>query len=221
MARVAPSESNSESHGADIAQILADISKKPAQGRGADRQRQLIAAAAKIFRAKGYDATSLQDLADAIGIQKGSVYHYIRTKEDLLFAIIDNLHKQMLELNVAWKTLDGDPLARIRSFVEGHVRASIPNLEHAEIYFRDFRALDRDHMIAINESRDRYEGQLRSLIQDAADQGLLRENLDAAFATRMIFGMVNWVFYWYRNDGPYGLNKVIDETGVYAIASLS
>lgn len=56
---------------------------------------------------------------DAIGIQKGSVYHYIRTKEDLLYAIIDNLHDQMFSLNVTWKAVTGDSLAQIRSFVEG------------------------------------------------------------------------------------------------------
>lgn len=205
----------------DIGQALADISKKPAVGRGADRQRQLLAAAVQIFRTQGYDATSLQDLADAIGIQKGSVYHYIRTKEDLLFAIIDNVHKQMFRLNVAWMAPEGDPLQRIRSFIEGHVKASVANLEGAEIYFRDFRALNAEHKASIIEIRDVYEGQLRSLIQDAAEQGELRPQIDPAFATRMVFGMINWVFFWYRPAGPSGLDELIDEIGTYAIASLT
>lgn len=204
-----------------IARRLSDVSKKPAPGRGSDRQRQLVVAAAQIFRTKGYDATSLQDLADAIGIQKGSVYHYIRTKEDLLFVIIDDLHKQLFRLNVAWESIEGDPLGRIRSFVEGHVRASMVNLEHAEIYFRDFRALDREHKKLIITSRDAYETQFRSLIQDAADAGLLRDDLDPTIATRMIFGMANWVFYWYRRAGPYSEDDLVEQVGTYALASIT
>jgi AcrR family transcriptional regulator len=205
----------------DFSQHLAEISQKPAPGRGADRQRQLVVAATHIFRMKGYDATSLQDLADAIGIQKGSVYHYIRTKEDLLFLIIDNLHKQMLRLNVEWQTPDLDPLAQIRVFVQGHIMASLENLEPAEIYFRDFRALSAKHKKAINRSRDKYESQLRSLVASAADAGLLRPGVDPGFATRMIFGMMNWVFYWYRPNGPISVKELTAQVGEYAIASLT
>lgn len=189
--------------------------------RRADRREQMVDAAARIFQAKGYDATSLQDIADAIGIQKGSLYHYIETKEDLLYAVIEEAHNGTERGNTRWRSLVDDPLAAIRAFIEDHTRASIDHLVYAAVYFRDSEALDERRRSEILAARDRYQGELRQLVASAAKAGKLRKGIDPSFATLVLFGMMNWIYYWYRPQGPMSPDDIVRSLGDYAIASLT
>jgi AcrR family transcriptional regulator len=180
----------------------------------------LIDTSAALFRVSGYDGTALQDIADAVGIQKGSLYHYIDTKEDLLFAVVREVHERTANSNIAWKAIEGDPVGALRAFIEGHIRASIENLTFAEVYFRDFRALTSDRKAEIIDSRDQYEHQLRSLISDALTAGLIRGDVNPSLATRVVFGIINWIYYWYRPDGALGPEEIVAALSQYCIAAL-
>ena len=72
------------------------------------RLREIYDAAARVFSEKGYDGASIQDVADAVGILKGSLYYYIDTKQDLLFGIIDEVHRDTLRSLEEWVAVDGD-----------------------------------------------------------------------------------------------------------------
>src|SRR3954471_18714428 len=85
------------------------------------RQQEILEAAARVFHEKGYESTSIQDIADAVGILKGSLYYYIDSKEDLLYEILEGIHAEALE-SVRKATAEGDPLQRIRAFVAAHIR---------------------------------------------------------------------------------------------------
>jgi AcrR family transcriptional regulator len=188
---------------------------------GSDRQRQVLKAAADIFRRKGYDATSLQDIADAVGIQKGSLYHYIDTKEDLLFAIIKDTHDRTLKGNSRWRTLDGDAAAKLRLFIEDHARVSMRYGRATSIYFRDARALSRARREEIMAARDEYEGALRSLIEQAQADGFVNAKLDPRLATFAVFGMINWLYQWYRPSGPLSPETIARSLADQALASLT
>ena len=188
---------------------------------GGDRRAQVVDIAARLFRAQGYDATSLQDLADAVGIQKGSIYHYIETKEDLLFEIIQTVHERTEGGNTAWRDVEGSALSKVRAFVEGHVRVSVDNLEYAEVFFRDSRALSASRSAQIIEARDRYEATLKKLVAAAIKEGSTRPGIDASLATRVIFGMINWIYLWYRADGPLSVDQLVKQLGDFAVASLA
>jgi AcrR family transcriptional regulator len=189
--------------------------------KGSDRWEQIVETSAQIFQEKTFDATSLQDIADAVGIHKGSLYHYIGTKEDLLYAVVDKAHQGTRVANTRWRSLTEEPLEAIRAFVEDHTRASIDLLVYAAVYFRDSGALDPERREAILTARDRYQGQLRDLVIAAAEAGLLRDGIDPSFATLVLFGMMNWIYYWYREDGPMTPDEIVHMLGDYAIASLT
>lgn len=188
---------------------------------GNDRRRQVLKAAADIFRRKGYDATSLQDIADAVGIQKGSLYHYIDTKEDLLFAIVKDTHDRTLKGNSRWRTLDGDALARLRVFVEDHARVSMRFGRATSIYFRDARSLSRARRDEIMAARDEYENDLRSLIVQAQREGTVNAELDPRLATFAVFGMINWLYQWYRPSGELSQDTIARALADQALASLT
>ena len=184
-----------------------------------DRTEILIDTAADIFRRKGYAATSLQEIADAVGILKGSIYHYIETKEDLLFAIIERNHALIIEGNQGWREVE-DPVEALRSFIEGHMRYSLQNPIDSIVFVRDFRALSEERAAEITRRESAYDQEFRSLVKKALDAGRLREGVTPAFASRAVFGMTNWTHYWYQSAGRLSVDKVVGELSTYAMASL-
>lgn len=184
-----------------------------------DRSEIIIDAAASIFRRKGYDATSLQEIADEVGILKGSIYHYIDTKEDLLFAIIQRNHERIITGNQRWRDAD-DPVAALDSFISGHIRQSLAHPTDSIVFVRDFRALSADRAAEIIRRQHDYDHDFRTLVERAAADGRLRAGVTPEFAARAVFGMVNWVHYWYDPSGKHSADTVVDELSTYALASL-
>jgi TetR/AcrR family transcriptional regulator, cholesterol catabolism regulator len=184
-----------------------------------DRTEIIIDAAAEIFRRKGYDATSLQEIADEVGILKGSIYHYIDTKEDLLFAIIERNHARIIEGNQAWREED-DVVEAIRAFIDGHIRQSLLSPTDSIVFVRDFRALSPERAELITKRQADYDKEFRDLVKRAISDGRLREGVTPAYAARAVFGMSNWVHYWYHADGKAKADAVADELSTYALASL-
>jgi AcrR family transcriptional regulator len=185
-----------------------------------DRYEVLINSAAEIFRTNGYDATSLQQIADDVGILKGSLYHYIDTKEDLLFAIIQRNHEHITQREPEWREYEDDPIAAIRVFIEGHMRAALWNPTFSEVFIRDFRALTAERAKEIRSTQEAYDTEFRGLIGRAADAGLLRKDVEPAFAARAVFGMTNWISYWYHPGGSLSPEDVVHKLSAYAMASL-
>lgn len=170
-------------------------------GKSQRRRQELIDIAAKIFQDKGYEAASIQDVADALGILKGSVYYYIDSKEDLLFAAIQEVHKSALENVERIRQMDENPLTLIRLFIESHIRHISDNLVKATVFFHDFRSLDPKRRALIVQERDSYDEFLRDLIVRGQSEGLICKDIDPKIATLGIQGMMNWTYQWYRVGG--------------------
>jgi AcrR family transcriptional regulator len=165
------------------------------------RQQEVISAAAKLFQEKGYEATSIQDIADELGILKGSLYYYIDTKEDLLFAIIQEVHETALEGLEASRATEGNALVKIRAFVFNQVMHIASHVERAGVFFQDFRSLSPERRELIIEERDVYEQFLRDLIDQGQQEGVICTDLDPKFAALAILGTFNWMYQWYRPSG--------------------
>lgn len=176
--------------------------------------------AAAHFAANGYAATSTQDLADALGIKKGSLYYWISTKEDFLAAIIEEAHGAYLRDNVRWKD-ERDPLAALRAFAEDHVRVAVANLPYVTVYLLYFFALSPRRQRPIVASRDAYDTSLRAIIERARDAGATRPDVDPRLSALAIFGMLNWLIVWYRPGGRFGVDEIAGQLATQAVASVS
>ena len=165
-----------------------------------DRERQIIDAATRIFQERGYDATTIQAIADEVGILKGSLYYYIDTKEDLLFRISEEVH---VGLTANLDSLDesAEPLEQLRALIASHVRFCAENLPAVRVFLHDFRALSEDRRKQIVKERDAYEGRFRDLLGQAQAAGQIRDDLDLELVIFAILGMVNWMYQWYRPRG--------------------
>jgi AcrR family transcriptional regulator len=191
------------------------------QDRTGSRRNDIVRAAAETFYRKGYDATTTQDIAESVGMLKGSLYYYISAKEDLLYEIIDEVHEvwaKNLERN---EIMQGDPLTRIWAFVHNNVIGTAMNLVNSAVFFRDFGALTgrrREHILAL---RDLHDNSLRELIREGQADGLVRKGVDAKLAATGILTMCNSLYHWYRPDGVLTAEAVADAYADMAVASLT
>lgn len=192
-----------------------------ANGKSQRRRQELIDAAAEIFQDKGYEAASIQDVADALGILKGSVYYYIDSKEDLLFAAIQEVHESALANMAVIRELDADPLTLIRLFIESHVKHVSDNLVKATVFFHDFRSLDPERRSYIVSERDTYDAFLRELIARGQREGLICKDIDPKLATLAMLGMMNWTYQWYRVDGGMDPATIGREFADFVLAGLA
>lgn len=171
--------------------------RKPA----ADRRQEIIDAAADIFATKGYDATSIQDIAEAVDILKGSLYYYIKSKEDLLFEVIQEVHEGGLARLEAHRASDAPALECIAAFVRGHVMNNAQNITKIAVFFHDFRSLSPARREVIVEERDLYDQYLRELIEIGQRDGSICGGIDPKMAAFGVLGMMNWMYQWYRPSG--------------------
>ena len=166
------------------------------------RRDEIVAAAARIFHQKGYEATSIQEVAEAVGMLKGSLYYYIDAKEDLLFAVIEKAHQLGNDGMASSVEEGGDALAQLRHTITAHVRNNLENLTEIGVFFQDFRSLGQERRAAIVEERDSYERFVRGIIERGQADGTIDASIDPKLTTMALLGMMNWVYQWYRPDGP-------------------
>ena len=185
------------------------------------RRDEVIDAAARVFHEKGYAAASIQDVADELGMLKGSVYHYIDSKQDLLFAIIEDVHRRTMDELEQWVSIEGGALVRLRAFLHGQVLSYCRNVERVGVFLQDMRSLSEDQRVRILDERDRYDRVVRDLIRSGQEEGVIDPEVDPKLAAMAIFGMLNWVSTWWRPDGPSTPDEVADEFTDLALSGLA
>jgi AcrR family transcriptional regulator len=187
---------------------MAEKAESGSHGGGSVRRQEIFRIAADIFYRKGYDQTSTKDIAEAAGILKGSLYAHIASKEDILYAIVQDVH-HLFERNVAaCEELDAPPLDRLRSFLAGHMRVAMSELTYHQTYTRDWRSLTPEHYRVIRGKRDEYQRYLVGLLEEAQKAGNVRADADARLLALSILSALNSVHTWYRPDGEFPAETV-------------
>jgi AcrR family transcriptional regulator len=108
------------------------------------REREILDAAAEIFHRQGYADTSVQDVADAVGILKGSLYYYIDSKEDLLFRVLVEVHEDSRGIVEEVGAMDAPPLERLYAYIRRHIEYNTRHLSKIAVYYHDFGLLSED-----------------------------------------------------------------------------
>jgi AcrR family transcriptional regulator len=194
---------------------------RAANRRDQTRRDAILKAAAETFYAKGYDATTTQNIADTVGMLKGSLYYYITAKEDLLYEIIDEVHEVLAKNLDLVEAMDGDALTRIWALVYHNVVVNAQNLINSAVFFRDFGALTgrrRKHILAL---RDKGDHVMRSLIAEGQAAGLVRADIDTKVAATAINTMCNALYHWYKPDGELAPEDVATSYADLAVAGLA
>ncbi|WP_084505335.1 TetR/AcrR family transcriptional regulator [Nocardia harenae] len=165
-----------------------------------ERWTELLEVATRVFYEKGYEAASLRDIADRMGMLKGSLYYYIESKDDLLFEVITAVHQRGLDVIRPLASGTGSPLVRLERVVRGHVEHTCHNLISTTVFLHELGVLSKERQrIVLGEHS--YQDVFRGLIAEALDAGEVRSEVDPRLAALSILGSANWVYRWFRPDG--------------------
>jgi AcrR family transcriptional regulator len=161
----------------------------------ATRRSELTREAARLFAEKGYHGTSIGDLARALGVQKGSLYAHITSKQDLLY---ETMRDGAGAFHAALDAIPDDlpAVAKIRLALRGHLRVVADQLDVATVFVREWRYLDGGRRDEILAERRRYEERFRTLFREGRELGELRTDLDDASAALLALSAANWAYTW-------------------------
>jgi AcrR family transcriptional regulator len=161
----------------------------------ATRRDELTREAARLFAERGFHGTSMGDLADALGVQKGSLYSLTGSKQELL---LETMRGGARAFHAALDAVpeDAPAVERIRFALRGHLRVVAEQLDVATVFTREWRYLEGDHREEIVVERRRYEERWRALFREGVESGDLRTDLDAAAATLLVLSAANWAYTW-------------------------
>lgn len=159
------------------------------------RRRELTREAAKLFAQKGYHGTSIGDIAEALGVQKASLYAHIASKEDLLY---ETMREGAAAFHAALDAIPDElPLTeKIRLALRGHLRVVAEQLDVATVFVQEWRYLRGARREEIVAERDRYEERVRDLLREGRDLGALRADLDVQAAALLLLSAANWAYTW-------------------------
>jgi AcrR family transcriptional regulator len=164
------------------------------------RKNELTRAAARLFAEKGYHGTSVGDLAQALGVQKGSLYAHIESKADLLWAVA---REGAAAFHAALDAVpdEGPVVARIGAALRAHLKVVAEQLDVATVFIREWRYLEGERREAFVFERRRYEERFRALFREGRELGELRADLDDGTAALLALSAVNWAYTWLRAGG--------------------
>lgn len=179
----------------------AEITRSP-------RRAEMVRAAARLFSERGYHGTSMQHLADALGLQRGSLYAHIGSKEELLFDVVNEGADRFLERGRHAFDMNAMAAVRLRRLLVGHIETAIEHLDAATVFLNEWRYLSADFMALIQTKRDRYEAMVRDIISDGIREKEFRPDVNVRFAARLVLSAGNWTYAWFRPGGELGPTEI-------------
>ena len=184
-----------------------------------NRDQDVLAVAISVMSDRGYSATSIQEVADRVGILKGSLYHYFASKEELLFRILTESHAESIEIIESAAALQLTPLEELCEFLKNSALWYLKNIDRANIYFTETRHLTGDRLIETRLRGRNYERHVRDLITKAQTLGQINAEQDVRLMTRFIIGALNSIRTWPSRSGITYSDQELTEAFIALIRS--
>lgn len=185
-----------------------------------NRWDDVVDAAAAVFKKKGYGAASIEDVANEVGMLKGSLYHYIQNKEDLLLAVVRPTAERLLADVRRLAEMDLPASEKVRRFTRAHVGVLDARFDDVSVYVheivgryssKEFAAMDQE-----------YTRVVQSILAQGIDDGIFRDDLPVRTTALALIGALNWLTRWYRPGDPREADRVADQIAeVFLAGALS
>lgn len=202
---------------------MTTAEKRRAANRGpaSRRWQEVLDVSAEVFYRLGYAEASVGDVAAALDITKGSLYHYVKTKEDLLYAIMREAHDLTRANLRRARSLEGPALERLRAYFVGHVRINTEQLEKSTLIYRDLHHLSAQRRRQIVKMRDEIEVFVRELLADGVRESSVCGLLDTHLASIEMFSTANAIYQWYRPRGPHIPEEVAESVADFVVSAVA
>ena len=176
------------------------------------RRAQILEKAAHLFCVKGYDSTSMSDIADAVGITKAGLYYFVEGKEHLLYLITDYGLDVLEETVVKPLRSIEEARALLHELIARHVHMVIHRPREVTIILHERTGLTGVYRERILKRKKAYINYVRSILVRLQEEGLARDG-DPTAATFFLLGAMNWIYQWYKDDGRLTEEDLVKELG--------
>lgn len=185
--------------------VAAGLVTDPASARG-----RLLQAAAHLFSSKGFERTTVRDLAAAVGIQSGSIFHHFKSKDDILRAVMEEtIHCNTALMRDALEGLE-DPRLRLLALIRCELQSILGGTGEAmSVLVYEWRSLSENGQQRILDLRDLYEGIWLGVLQQAYDARLVR--VEPFILRRLLTGALSWTITWFHPDGAISLDDLAEK----------
>jgi len=171
---------------------------------------EILDAAAQIFSQKGFHAASMQDIAEAVNLQKASLYHHVTSKQELLVTILDRALDLLIARMEEVMSMPLPPDERLRQAVLAYLQAMLEHRDLAAVLLLEHRSLEPEFRTRHIPRRDRFERLWRDLIQEGMDTGVFC-CIDPVLSVRALLGVMNWTITWYQDVGPLSSEELASQ----------
>jgi AcrR family transcriptional regulator len=178
---------------------------------GSPQRRHIVRAAGVLFAKQGYTATSTREVAEIIGVQKASLYHHFRSKEDLLYLVCtEALQSVRRAVESALARANGTYIERLQVAADAHLCTALADKGVYALMLRELNQLSPERRDTIIAMRSTYEKLFEGPIQAGQDAGEIRSDLSARFITLGLLNTLNWTMYWYDPSQKMSLAEISD-----------
>ena len=176
-----------------------------------DQKLELILrTSARIFAEKSYHSTSMRDISRATGVSLAGLYHYCKSKEELLFLIQDHCFGRVLEqLDKRLKGIS-DPFEKLRVFIDNHLSFFAANMAEMKVLSHEAESLGGDLHEHVSTKKEKYARLARKILREIHEQRRVKHQIDLTVATYALFGMMNWIYNWYDPRGKLSVSQLVD-----------
>jgi TetR/AcrR family transcriptional regulator, cholesterol catabolism regulator len=180
-------------------------------GEEANRRAKLVRTAARLFREKGFDGTTVRDIAHAVGMRSGSPFYHFRSKQEILLAVMEEGLAAGLAATEAVLAQALPPRGKFRALVRTHLSTLFDEgHDFIPVLLYDWRALEPGNRSKIIAVKDRYDAVWQTMVGELKRAGLV--HTDSRLARLLVIGAINYTATWYKRDGELSLDDVADQT---------
>lgn len=201
------------------------MNQSPNLSRHDQKLEHILRTSARIFAEKSYHATSMRDIARATRVSLAGLYHYCKSKEELLFLIQDHCFGRVLEsLERRIKDIE-DPYAKLSILVDNHLSFFAANMAEMKVLSHEAESLAGDLHKHVSTKKESYAKLARKILREIQEHNLSEVRslgrasnsstrsygrVDLTVATYALFGMMNWIYNWYDSSGKLSVNQLVD-----------
>ncbi len=170
----------------------------------------ILRTAARIFAEKSYHSTSMRDISRATEVSLAGLYHYCKSKEELLFLIQDNCFGRVLERLEQRLAEEAEPVQKLKIFIDNHLAFFAANMAEMKVLSHEADSLTGDLHLHVSGKKQRYTKLAREILSGLQAQQSPERRIDLTASTYALFGMMNWIYNWYDPRGKLGVNDLAD-----------
>ncbi|MGI6328651.1 MAG: TetR/AcrR family transcriptional regulator [Dethiobacteria bacterium] len=185
---------------------------------GKNKRDEILYEAGKLFRRKGFNGTSMQDIASEVGILKGSIYYYFNSKDEIFREVLNKGISPVLKKAELIKSKNLPPAEKLRELIKDHINYIMDNNYSLVLFFQEKENISASQTKHYVESRNKYEKIFKDVLSDGIKLGVFPP-VNVSLTVFAILGMCNWIIQWYNPSGPSSHDEIIEHM-VYLICDL-